>query len=110
MVLCIVQEHYNLLSSMAAPLPQELQERPKGISIEHAALFLKNELAITQAHSAEEPNALSGRMMEQYRVFHFGWHPHPTSRTILLEMNLIQRPDIDVIPIQKSSDFFLNSF
>jgi hypothetical protein len=49
---------------MAALLPQELQERPKGISIEHAILFLENELTVAQSHRAEEAYALSGRMMK----------------------------------------------
>jgi hypothetical protein len=35
--------------------------------------------------------------MKQNWIFYLGWHPHPTTRTVLLEMNLIQCPKIKAL-------------
>src|SRR5437868_7594098 len=45
--------------------------------------------------------------MQYNRVLGFRWYPHPTSRPLLLEMHLVQSPQIDILVSHPSAQFFL---
>jgi len=44
--------------------------------------------------------------MKQNWIFYLGWYPHPTARTMLLEMNLIQGPKINARLLSHRPEFF----
>ena len=67
---------------------------------------LTKHFPITQAQSAKVANTFSCWMMQQNRIFTFGRHPHSTPGAVLLEMNFIQGPKVNVIIGSKFSDFF----
>ncbi len=75
--------------------------------IEATGLTPVDQLAVTQPHCAEVSDASPCRVMQQHRVRRFRRNPHAASRTVLLEMNFIHRPKVDVFVSCQPAEFFL---
>jgi hypothetical protein len=110
MISCVIQNHVNLSSCMTTGHSETFEKSPKCIAIKRIVFFLVNKLSISNSYCSKISNTFSGWMMQQYRLFHFGRNPHPTSRPILLKMNFIHGPYIDVVVGNQPSGFFLNTF
>jgi hypothetical protein len=82
------------------------KKRMKRHGVELSLFSLENQFSITQPDSPEVSDTLARRMMQQYRIDILRRHPHPTTRSILLKMNFIDRPQIDSWIGGKSSKFF----
>jgi hypothetical protein len=109
MIPCVIQNHINLPIGMTASHSESFEKSPKCIGIELFLFSLVNELAITKTHCSKITHAFSGWVMQQNRFFDFGWNPHSISRPMLLKMNLVQGPYINVIVGNQTSGFFLNA-
>lgn len=75
---------------------QLLQEGKERVSIELALFSAEDEFAIPKPHSSEVAYTLPGRVVQQDRVLLLGGNPHLTARTMLLEMNFVLSPDLDI--------------
>ena len=74
---------------------QVAKEGPAGLGVEAAGRRQIAELSVTQAHSPEVADGLAGRSVSAHWVPDFGRNPHAAAASVLLEMNLIQRPQIN---------------
>jgi hypothetical protein len=88
--------------SMTHQLPEKALE---GLRIEHLA-HAADEFPGAQVDCAEAGNRLARRCMQENRVLDLRRHPHATSRTVLLEVALIQAPQINVDPSGQTAEFF----
>jgi len=50
---------------------------------------------VAQPDGAKIANGFSSWMMQKDRIFYLWWYPHPTSRTILLEVDFIRSPQVN---------------
>jgi len=110
MISCVIQNHVYLSLCMATGLPETFEKSPKCIAIKRVIFSLVNKLSISNSYCSKISDTPSRWMMQQYRLFHFGWHPHLTSRSILRKMNLVQGPYINVVVGNHASGFFLKTF
>jgi hypothetical protein len=76
-------------------LPEAFEKHMERQSVKLLLLFLENQFPIAQTDSSEIAHALTSGMMQQYRVLFLRRDPYQTTRSILLEMNFINRPQID---------------
>ena len=102
----VVTDHHHLLARPATLTFELPQEIPAGACIKHAFGPGHDELAVPQAHRAEEADAFAGWGMKADWVGYFGRHPHSATRTMLLEMNLIQGPKINARLLSHRPEFF----
>jgi hypothetical protein len=95
-VLGIVRDDHDA-TSRAARYPAELpEESPRRLRIKPLGLLLREKLAIAQTDGAKVSHGLASRMMQQNGIPDFGRDPHPTPRTMLLKMNFINSPKVNV--------------
>ena len=106
MVFSIVANHNDSSRGARADLTQQFEKLPKCLGVENLLLSLGKQLAVAQAHRSEIAHAFACRSMKQNWIFYFGWYPHPTARTMLLEMNLIQGPKINADLLSQRPEFF----
>jgi len=87
-------------------LPEAFEKHMERQSVKLLLFSLANQLSITQTDSSEIAHALACRVMQQHWVFFLRRNPHQTTRSILLKMNFISRPQIDFGIGCKPSEFF----
>lgn len=109
MITGIVRDQYHFAPCRVAFFKKQLHIVVKAFGIKLLGLPLVHKHAIPQPHSSKIPHAFSARKMSKDRVFDLRRDPHQTSRPVLLEMDLIQRPEIDPLITAQDSEFFLNS-
>ena len=69
-------------------------------------LSLENQFSIAQANSSKVPHTLARRMVQQHRILFFRGDPHETTRSVLLKMDFISRPQIGPRIRHDLSEFF----
>ena len=106
MVFGVVANEDDSSSGARGGLTQQFEKLPKCLGVENLLLSLGKQLAVAQAHRSEIAHAFACRSMKQNWIFYFGRHPHPTTRTMLLEMNLIQGPKINADLLSQRPEFF----
>jgi len=87
-------------------LSEPFEKHMERHSVKPLFLPLENQFSIAQTDSPEIAHALTGGMMQQYRVLFLRRDPHQTTRSILLKMNFIDRPQIDSWIGCEPSEFF----
>jgi hypothetical protein len=104
-IMRIVYDHHDLPSgtTMARQLPKEVPARHR---VKHTIGSRHHELALLQPHRDEKADALSRRGVKTNRIIHFWRHPHAATRTMLLEVNFIHRPQIDFVLPGQGAEFF----
>lgn len=107
MISCVIQNHIHLSLGMATGHSETFEKCPERIAIKQIIFSLVNKLAISNSYSTEIANTSPRWMMQQNRLFHFGWNPHLTSGSILLKVNFVQGPYINIVVGNQPSDFFL---
>lgn len=93
-VLRVVQDDDHPSAGMATDAAQALEEGKERFPIEGAFFALPDELAVAQPDGAEVANALAPRKVQQDRVFRLGSYPRSASRSVLLIVNFVQRPNV----------------
>jgi hypothetical protein len=106
MVSCIIKNDNHLSSSLHHLLQQHPKELKGGQSVELFMLSRIDESPVIQAYRPKISNTLSSGMMEKYRILIFRWHPHAKPRSMLLEMNLIHGPHINITSPHNRLQFF----
>ena len=107
MVARIVRDHDDSPVGTRTDFPEMPQEIEARLGIEASGLTPVNQLAVTQADGAEVTDAPPRRVMQQHWIHGLRRNPHPASRTVLLEVNFIHRPEVDFVASCQPPEFFL---
>ena len=107
MISSIVRDHDYSPAGTRTDFPEMPQEIETRLGIKASRLAPVDQLTVAQADGTEVPNAPPRRMVQQNRIPALRRDPHPASRTVLLEVNLIHRPEVDVFASCQPSEFFL---
>ena len=95
--------HFPAWTAVALQFPVEV---PAGAGVKRAIGPGHDQFAVLEAHGAEKADALSRRSMQTNRIVHFGRHPHAAARAVLLKVNFIHGPQINVVPSRQCAEFF----
>lgn len=107
MVSGVVTDDDHATTSAGADSSQTAQERPAGLRVEVAGRRKCAQLAVAYPDRAEVADALSRRRMDADRIPNFRRNPHPTPAAVLLEVDFIQRPQINGGISRQQLEFFL---
>lgn len=88
---------------------QASKERPSRNCIKLPLLSGKAKFAIAQANSTEVSHAFSGGVMEKNGIFHFRGNPHDAPRSVLLEMDFINCPNVVALANEPLQFFYMPS-
>ena len=77
-----------------AGFSEHFEELPEGLSVESAGLAPKQKLAVPQTDSGEVADAFPSRMMIHDRISGFRWNPHAATRSVLVKVHFVQRPEV----------------
>jgi hypothetical protein len=106
MVFGIVSNENHAATASRTDLSKVLEKRMKCHSVEPILFSLENKLPVAQPDSTKVAHAFSRWTMQQYRVLLLRGYPHPTPRSVLLEMDFIGRPEINFWICRELSEFF----
>jgi hypothetical protein len=91
----VVANYHHAPPGASTALPERGQKIPCSHSIKAAGFATEEEPAIAQADGSKITNAFArGRVQENW-VGHFWRHPKAPARAVLLEMNFIDRPQVN---------------
>jgi hypothetical protein len=104
MITSIVEDddHTAAARAMRQQLPQKALE---GLGIEYLA-HPTDEFPGAQVDSPEAGDGLARRCVQQDGVLVLWRDPHPTARTVLLEVTFAQAPQFNVGPSSEAAEFF----
>jgi hypothetical protein len=102
----IVSNDDHAAAASRTDLPKILEERMECHGVEPILLSLEDHFSVPEPDSSKVAHALSCWMMQQHRVLLLRGYPHPATRSILLEMDFIGRPEIDSWIGHELSEFF----
>jgi len=103
----VVDDDDDATAGTAGDTPEFAKILPAGLGIEIAFRLGGAQLSVTNADGPEVADRFSGRRVEADRVLDFRGNPHPAPAPVLLEMDLIHRPKIDVGIAGQPLEFFL---
>ena len=103
----VINDDHDTSTRSGADAMQVAQEDPTGLSVEMTRGGKRAKFTVPQSNGTEVAGAFSCRSMQAYRVVDLGWHPHPAATSVLLEMNFIHRPQVDVRISRQQPEFFL---
>jgi hypothetical protein len=104
MIFGIIQNNDHL--SWGTAVTEKMgQEYLKGFSIKDFPL-LSHQFSVLQPNGPKHPNGLMRWGMPENGIFYLGRNPHHRSGAMLLEMALIQTPEIKIVSSQKPAQFF----
>jgi hypothetical protein len=103
----VIGDHEYLPVGAQTDVPQLLKEGKAGFGIKSTVFAPVYQLAVSQSHGNKISNTSACRVMQQHRIRALRWNPHPTSRTILLKVNLIHRPKINAWTSCQAPEFIL---
>ncbi len=106
MIFGVVYDDNSTPPASRAGLPEAFEKYMERHGVKLSLLPLENQFSITQANSSEIAHALASGMMQQHRVLFFRRNPHQATRSILLKMDFIARPQIDFRISDQPSEFF----
>jgi hypothetical protein len=91
---------------MGADLTQPFHKDPKRFCVEGFQFPLIGKLSISETYGTKVADTFSRWVMQHNGILAFGRNPHSAPGTMLLEMNFIQRPKVDILGTGKLNDFF----
>jgi hypothetical protein len=105
-VSCVIGDGNNLLALGAAAFLKIDQEGSKGLAVKLFRLPLVHKAAVANANGSIITHAVTHRSVKHNGVFRFGWYPHTAPRSVLLEVDFVQSPHVDVRVGQEVPKFF----
>lgn len=106
MKLRVINDHDNPSSGATTGQTNLLEKRPRGLRVEGARLSCEDEFPVAHPDGSKVSHALAGWVMQQHRVLDLGRYPHPTSRTMLLEVHFIHSPQVNRRVVYQFVEFF----
>src|SRR5438309_8012004 len=89
--------------------PKHFKEFPEGLSVASSGLAAKQKRAIPQTHGGKIAHALPRRMMIYGGILGLRRNPHATARSWLLQVHLVQSPEIHLLVHHQLAEFFYAS-
>ena len=105
-ILGVVHNEDDLAVGSRGGAPQLPEKVEEGLRIEAAFLAAKDQPAVAEAKGPKVSDTPARRMMEQNGIFHFRGNPHPATGSVLLEVHLVQRPQVDARISGQPLEFF----
>jgi len=93
-------------STSRTGLSKVFEKRMECHSVKLLLFSLKNQFPIAEPDSSKIAHAPTSGMVQQYRVPLLRRHPHQTTRSILLKMDFIGRPQINALIGCEPSELF----
>ena len=106
MVFDVVEDRDNLPPSMTASSPYLFEKGEERFPVEAFLLPAVNEFAVPDTHRTKVAYTFAGGMMQKNRIRDLRRNPHPASRTMLLESDLVHSPQVNPIVMRKFMEFF----
>jgi hypothetical protein len=106
MVFGVVYNDNNTSTTLITGLPKVFEKRMERHRVKLFLFSLKDQFPVAQAHSPKITHAPTRGMVQHDRLLLLRGHPHKTTRSILLKMNLIGRPQIHPWIRREVSEFF----
>lgn len=106
MIFGVIRNDHHTTAGTTRSLSKMAKKSPSRLGVELLRLLLGKELTVTQTNSPEIPHGFTGRMVQQDRVPHFWRNPHATARSVLLKMNFIDGPQVNVRIGGQFTEFF----
>jgi len=88
----VVENQNRSTLAVPADAPELTEKIEEGGAIESLLFAPKHESAIAKTDGAVVANRPAGGVMQQDRLFDLRRHPHPTAGTVLLKVDLVERP------------------
>ena len=107
MISNVICNHDHLPPRARTDIPEMPQERKTSLGIKTIGFPFIDQLSIMQTYCSKISDTFTCRMMQKHRITRLRRNPHPASRPVLLEMNLIHRPKINAVIFCQPSEFFL---
>lgn len=105
-IFCVVDDHHHAPPRAPAALPQLGQKIPGRHSVKAASFATEEELAIPQADGSEITNAFARGRVEQNWIGDFRGNPQTAPGTMLLEMDFIDGPQVNLRIERQGAEFF----
>ena len=105
MMVASVVQHQDHASAPAMLIEKLFQEGLEGLGVEFVGQP-RDQTAFLDADRTEHPHALSSGRVKHDRIGFLGWDPHPATRAVLLEMALVQKPQINAVRAGEFFEFF----
>ena len=96
MILSIVSDYNNPIPGNTADILKLDKKFFESLCIETIWFSTENEHTIANANCTIISDPFSGRMMLDNRINDLGWNPHAAARAVLLKMDFIYRPKINI--------------
>ena len=103
----VVADDHHFATGAARETLKFPQEVSASLCIEPTFGARHDQFAVPQAHRAKEAEALARGCMAADRVVHLGWHPETTARTVLLKVDFIYGPEINLAVSRQLPEFFM---
>jgi len=105
-VLGVICDDHHPATCTRTDTTKAAKESPASLGIKSAAGFGVTEFAVSNPDGTEVTDAFARWCMLANRIEHLWWHPHSTTTSMLLKMDLIQRPKVDSGISGQPSEFF----
>ena len=105
----VVDDDDGAAAAASAPAPQLAKEGPGGFGIEAPPRFGSEQSSVSDPDGPKIADKFAGRRMTANRVPDFRWNPHAAPAAVLLEMDFVQRPEIDSRVDGESTEFFFTT-
>ena len=102
----IVRNDHHVSPASRTALSKVFEKRMECHRVKLLLLSPKNQFPVTQTDRSKIANTPARGMVQQDRVPLLRWNPHQTTRSILLKMDFIRRPQIDSTIGGEPSEFF----
>jgi len=88
----VVENENRLTLAVPADVPELAEKVEEGRAIESLLFAAKHKSSIAKTDGTIVANRPAGGVMQQGRLFDLRRHPHPTAGTVLLKVDLVERP------------------
>lgn len=102
----VVRDHHDPPPASATRFAELFHKSEKTHTVKLSCLTPEDELPVPQADRPEITNAPSRGMVEQDGILFLRRHPHPAPRPVLLKMNLVARPQVNLRVLRQKDEFF----
>jgi hypothetical protein len=106
-ILCIVGDDDDPATATLGSSTELAQKLPAGLSVETTFWLGGDQSSVCDSYRTEVADAFPSRCMSADRITNLRRDPHTAATTVLLEMDFIHRPEIDISLSGEPLEFFL---
>src|SRR5688572_17236019 len=92
----VIRDDLHALAGHSAAAFQVLKKFPTGLAVKASRLSAGDQSTIPQTDGPKESHTFAGGMMKTNWIFDFRWYPHAAAGTVLLKVNFVHGPEINV--------------